>query len=250
MTRATPTTFAVVVPAHNEASSIAACVRSIAWSAAHPAIGRRAVELTVVLDTCDDTTGERAEAAIAEAQGRLGGSFSGRVTESNHTNVGRTRALGVATALKALDGVDPNTIWVACTDADSMVPHHWLAHQAALYARGFEAVAGTVAVRSWEFQPSTVRRLHQDHYHRGGGATFGHRHVHGTNLGLSGWAYEQAGGFAPLATGEDHELWRALRAARMRCVSTPGAAVTTSARPEGRAPAGFAGFLRDLRRRR
>lgn len=250
MTSATPETFVVVVPAHNEASSIAACVRSIAWSATHPAIGRRTVGLTVVLDACDDTTGDRAEAAIAEARKLFGGTFSGRVTEGSHTNVGQTRALGVASALRSLDGVDPSTIWVACTDADSLVPRHWLAHQAWLCDRGYGAVAGTVDVRSWESQSSMVRRLHQDHYHRGGGAAFGHRHVHGTNLGFSGWAYERAGGFAPLATGEDHELWRALRAARVRCVSTPAAPVTTSARPEGRAPAGFAAFLRDLRRRR
>lgn len=244
-----PDTFVVVVPAHNEASSIAACVRSIAWSSTHPALCLRPVELTLVLDDCEDTTGDRAETAIAEAQADLCGSFSGRVIEARHTNVGRTRALGVSDALGRLEGVDLNTVWIACTDADSVVPHHWLAHQAALGAQGYGAVAGTVDVRSWELQPSSVRQLHTDHYHRGGGATFGHRHVHGTNLGFSGRAYREAGGFAPLATGEDHELWRALRAARIHCVSTPGAAVRTSARPEGRAPEGFAAFLRKLHRR-
>jgi hypothetical protein len=200
----------------------------------------------VVLDDCHDTTGDRAEAAVARARARLPGSFSGRVLEVAHANVGRARAHGMDVVLGELVGIDREDIWLASTDADTVVPVDWLVHQLQARSRGYEAIAGTIRVRSWENQPVAAGRLHARHYHNGGGSRFGHRHVHGANLGFSAHAYRRAGGFVPAATGEDHALWRNLRAAGVPSVSTPLAAVTTSGRREGRAPQGFASFLRSL----
>jgi cellulose synthase/poly-beta-1,6-N-acetylglucosamine synthase-like glycosyltransferase len=238
---------AVIVPAHDEADRIEACIQSIALAATHPKVAARAVEVTVVLDGCHDATGERAETAIMQAQAIHGAGFSGRVSEVAYASVGRARAHGMHVALGALAGVDTDGIWLATTDADSVVPADWLVHQLHMRSRGYDAIAGTVRVIAWDGQPAALARLHAEHYQRGGGLNFGHPHVHGANLSFSASAYLKAGGFSPAVTGEDHALWYELRAAGVTSLSSPLAAVTTSARREGRAPDGFAGFLKALK---
>jgi hypothetical protein len=73
--------------------------------------------------------------------------------------------------------------------------------------------------------------------------------VHGANLGVRADAYLEAGGFAGLATGEDHALWNALRQRGRRMVSKRAVKVTTSSRIRARARHGFAGFLAEHGRR-
>ena len=60
--------------------------------------------------------------------------------------------------------------------------------------------------------------------------------------------YVAAGGFRPVTTGEEHELWTRLRARGDATVSSTAAPVLTSGRRIGRAPAGFAGYLNALER--
>ena len=57
-----------------------------------------------------------------------------------------------------------------------------------------------------------------------------------------------AGGFAPVAVGEDHELWTRARALGATLVGCSDMVVRTSARTRGRAPGGFAALLADLTR--
>ena len=142
--------------------------------------------------------------------------------------------------LAALPG-DRGRIWLATTDADSEVPPDWLVAQLQLARDGAEAVAGTIQVADWDGYPiGSGERFLQLYEPSGSGD--GHDHVHGANLGVRADAYLAAGGFAPLITGEDHAMWRALRA-RPR-VASRGLAVTTSARRRARAPDGFSSFLR------
>lgn len=58
-------------------------------------------------------------------------------------------------------------------------------------------------------------------------------------------AYLAAGGWQPLACGEDHDLWARLSQIG-NCVSSTAISVRTSARLEGRAPDGFAADLAAL----
>jgi hypothetical protein len=135
--------------------------------------------------------------------------------------------------------------WLATTDADSAVPARWLVDQLALAARGVEAVAGTIHVADWHDAPAGVDERFGAFYTPPGSGD-DHSHVHGANLGVRADAYEAVGGFAPLRSGEDHALWRALHAAGRPCLATRAIPVVTSARRHGRAPGGFAKFLRDL----
>jgi len=235
----------VIIPAHEEEHLITGCMRSIALAGSHPALAGIPVTLVVVLDRCSDRTGDRAEAA-----GRLDRTRRGVlrtiVVDARYASVGRSRALGTDIAIEHFAGADPARLWLATTDADSAVPFDWLAHHLALRRRGFHAAAGTVRVSSWHGQPPHAPTLHEARYRLGGASGYGHHHVHGANLAFTARAYQAAGGFAPVPTAEDHLLWRGIRTTGLAAISTPFAPVSTSARREGRAPDGFAGFLRSL----
>ena len=132
--------------------------------------------------------------------------------------------------------------WLATTDADSKVPREWLREQVALANRGVDAVAGTIRVVDWDGYSADRARAFERFY-APRGRSDEHQHEHATNLGVRADAYESAGGFSHLETGEDHALWSALRRAGRKMVSTRRFPVVTSARLEGRAPSGFADFL-------
>jgi hypothetical protein len=241
---------AVVVPARDEEDGIGGCIGAIAEAAAHPALAGVPVHLMLVLDDCRDATAVRAQEALRlAARSAAAGSLLVNAVSVSLANVGRARALGVALAVagmaEAHKGVGADAVWLATTDADSVVPRHWLAHQLELRMAGADGYAGTVIVDSWAEHPDRTRRRFERRYH-GDGSGFGHPHVHGTNLGLSLAAYLAVGGFAPLETGEDRALWDALGAAGRRLVSTPLAPVVTSGRRWGRSPGGFAALLRQL----
>jgi len=237
--RAVTRMMAVVVPAHNEQDLIGACVSGIRRAAAHPALSGVGVHLVLVLDDCCDATGERAAAALAAP----GSVLTATIVSVSVRNVGRARARGADQVRVIAGAIDAEEVWLATTDADSVVPVDWLAHHLELRQRGVEGCAGTVVVDSWREHEGSTQGAFDAVYRPGGRLSFGHPHVHGTNLGVSMAAYLHAGGFSPLATGEDHALWRALVAAGRRLVATPEAPVTTSGRRHGRSPAGFAGTL-------
>ncbi|MDQ6617180.1 MAG: glycosyltransferase [Actinomycetota bacterium] len=233
---------AVVVPAHDEQDLIGACVAGIRQAAAHPALANVVVHLVVVLDDCRDASGWRAVAALS-APDRTGTTMAATVISVSARNVGRARALGAAQAFLTLGAIDAEAVWLATTDADSVVPGDWLAHHLELRRGGADACAGTIVVDSWQEHTPSTKRAFDAHYRPDGRMSFGHPHVHGTNLGVSMAAYLEAGGFSPLATGEDHALWRALLKAGRPVVATPAAPVRTSGRRRGRSPAGFADTL-------
>lgn len=226
---------AVVIPAHNEAAHFPRCLAAIdtAFARLLPAVRRHAV---VVLDACSDDS-----AAIA-ARWR---DPTRAVHAVAHRQVGAARAAGVQLALAAFMDLAPAQIWLATTDADSVVPADWLSEQLALASTGIEVVAGTIKVDDWHGYPpafgAQFARWYAAH-----GTPDHHAHVHGANLGVRADAYLAAGGFAARETGEDHALWNAL-STRHR-IATRRIPVTTSARRRGRAPAGFSRFLADCLR--
>jgi len=236
----------VVVPAHDEEEGIGACIAGIRTAVGNPALVDVPVHLVVVLDDCADATGTRAREALAGPSGSPGGSMTAAVVAISARNVGAARAFGAAHLFATLGAVDPETVWLATTDADSVVPADWLAHHLELRHGGADGCAGMVVVDSWQEHPPATQAVYEQHYWPRGRGDFQHQHVHGTNLGVSMAAYLDVGGFSDVATGEDHAIWAALIAAERRLVATPLAAVTTSGRRKGRSPAGFAGFLTQL----
>jgi glycosyltransferase involved in cell wall biosynthesis len=218
---------AVVVPAHNEAGGLAACVDSVRRATAKvaAATARVTVEMIVVADACTDDTA--AEAARAGAT----------VITVDEANVGRARATGMSHALRH------GATWLATTDADSLVPSGWLAWHIAHAAAGTHVLVGEVRVADWSPHPPLVRDRYERHY------AANRPHVHGANLGCDPRTYTAVGGFDALAVGEDHDLVARARRAGHRVVHDGRSPVVTSARRAHRAPNGFGAFLESLRQR-
>lgn len=219
----------VVIPAHDEEALLPACLTSVLGALDRLVSGRGDVDarLTVVLDSCTDTS-----AALCR-------SYAVDVIEVGHANVGRARASGTdhAATRAATESVRPEAVWIACTDADSIVPADWLVDQIEVAEAGADVVLGRVEPDATADEGVVARwhALHDD----------GRVGVHGAHLGFRLSAYEAVGGWAPLPEREDLDLVQRLLAsgARYGAATRP---VLTSSRLVGRTDGGFAGFLAGL----
>jgi glycosyltransferase involved in cell wall biosynthesis len=221
---------AVVVPAHDEETLLPACLRALQGAAGTVSIP---VHLLVVADACTDQT-----VAAARASGA-------RVTAIQAHSVGAARAAGMAEALRLTADARPSAVWLATTDADTVVPPHWLRRQLRYASQGWDVVLGTIRVadRDWDGHPPHVPAAFQARYEFGDGP---HPHVHGANLGIRASAYRAAGGFRSLRTAEDHALLAAATQAGCAVLQAGDITVRTSARRLARAPGGFSHLLRIL----
>jgi hypothetical protein len=139
--------------------------------------------------------------------------------------------------------LDPGAVWLATTDADTLVPPGWLGQHLRHAAAGWDAVVGTVAVTDWSEHPPGLPPLFHQQYRTSWGT---HPHVHGANLGFSASAYLAAGGFQLRRTAEDCALVEALSVTGHRILRTTEISVQTSARHHARAPRGFGHLLSTL----
>lgn len=215
--------IAVIVPAHDEADVIGRCLDAVSDASRHPGLAGEEVVTVVALDACSDATAAvcaRHDAAIV---------------------VLNARCVGSARACAAHHALAMGARWIASTDADTTVPPEWLWRQLTC---GAEAFCGVVEVGDWLDYPGALREA----FERSEGIEDGHRHIHGANLGLSALAYQAAGGFPPLCTGEDVALMRAVQDAGLPIAWHARPVVTTSARRVARAPSGFSTFLQALER--
>ena len=246
MRRRAPVTTAVIVPARDEASRIAACLRALAASRTE------GTAVALVANNCDDETVPIARAA-AEAEGleleilqcRLGA----------EAGVGTARRLGFAHALKAWPGVSE----ILNTDADCIVEHDWVARNrfhltryAAVCGRVEPMAAELTVMRDFEVAPAEMEgrydALVTEFYRlfRPGpcGLEGDHGGAAGASLAVRADACRAVGGFADLAAGEDRDLVRRLKSAGFGVLHAGDARVFASCRLEGRAEGGMAGALR------
>lgn len=232
----TPPIEAIVVgvPAHNEERTVDACLTSLLAASALVDVPVRVV---VAADACSDHTREIAQRAA------WGESLRIDVITTDHRSAGAARAAGVDAGLRSV-GAPSARVWVATTDADTVVDPSWLAVHLRWAHAGIDAVAGLVHV-AWQVGDDDLAGRYASSI-EGGGTAQGHGHVHGANLGLRAEWWYRVGGCGTAASGEDRELWDRLRRAGARILGVDDLRVTTSARRVGRAPAGFAGYLRAL----
>lgn len=219
----------IVVPAHNESSTLPDCLMAIGAAAARADIP---VSVVVVLDSCDDGS--------SALMSRYGPDV--HFLEVNAHNVGAARAAGFSFARgRGLTG--PST-WYATTDADSRVDANWLVRQLAAQA---DMVLGVVRIANWRRVPiNAVRRYLRAYHAKIQPGRVAHDHIHGANMGFAAHAYWRVGGFDALPSGEDVDLVRRFEIAGYRIRRDTRLSVVTSARQIGRAPAGFAAHLRGI----
>ena len=216
----------VVVPVHDEQDTLVECLHAVDIAAAQVAVP---VSIVVVLDACTDGSIDIA---------RRFPSARVRITTVDARCVGAARAAGMA---EVLDRYGEQGTWLATTDADSVVPPHWLVMQLRHLASGATVVAGTVAVEDWQDPSGTLAERARREY-----LAQPHRHIHGANLSFAAQTYCAAGGFQPVRYDEDVQLVEAFNANGEPIAWAVDLAVTTSARRRGRAPKGFAGYVSAL----
>ena len=221
----------VIVPAHNEQDLLPGCLAAVRRAAR--VLRGTPVHVVVVADACRDRTMQAA---------RRGGAA---VVTISAGSVGAARAAGAREVLRRAAHLDPADIWLATTDADTLVPPCWLRQQARYASQGWDAVVGTIRVLDWSGYPPGTRALFRRRYTSGTGPG-PHSHVHGANLGFRASAYLKAGGFPAVPTAEDRALVAALTAEGSRVLRTRALPVATSARREARAPDGFGHYLAGL----
>lgn len=220
----------VLIPARNEEALLPRCLDSV-LKAIDSVSPYATTDIIVAADKCTDRS-----FAIAEASLRC----AGTVVPVNAGAAGAARAQAARVALNRLRRT-LSRCWIANTDADCVVPPHWLIDQLRLAYLGIEAIAGTVAVDSFdEHGPEVESRFRASYTIHPDGT---HPHVHGANFGIRADAYVEIGGWSPLETAEDHDLWNRLARDSRQMLSASHIEVVTSGRRVGRAPRGFAGAL-------
>lgn len=220
----------VLIPACNEEELLPRCLASVLRAREELPAGVT-MDVVVAVDRSSDRTTSIAKRLL---KGR------GRVVQLDAGCVGVARAVAAEAALAGYAG-DLRHCWMANTDADCVVPETWLLDQLALAEAEVEAVTGIVDVDHFEEHDAGVERRFRESYLIHPDGT--HPHVHGANLGVRADAYVRAGGWNPLRTAEDHDLWNRLGALGCRRVAMGRMRVVTSGRRVGRAPSGFADAL-------
>ena len=218
----------VGVPARDEEATIAACLQALVASAALVDVP---VEIVVAADGCTDGTATVADSVVP-----------GCVIRTDHRGAGSARAAAIDEAL--LRRSRRERVWVTTTDADTVVHDSWLTTHLAWAGTGVDGIAGLVDVAWGPGQEELAIRYRRSI--TADGLSVGHHHVHGANLGLSAERWRSVGGCGSRTVGEDRDLWERLRAAGALLLGVDDLFVTTSARLDGRTPAGFAGYLSDL----
>ena len=219
----------VTVPAADEQDEIAACLgavqRAVGYVQERTPLRARVV---VALDDCRDRTAEI-----------VAGFPAVQAVTCAARRVGTARRAAAAAALAGAGPLD--RLWLVTTDADCRVPVDWLTAMAAAADSGADLVLGTVRPAG-ELAPGAERAWYDTH-----DLGDGHPHIHGAHLGIRANVYLRLGGWRDLVAHEDVDLVERAVAEGVSIVRSAAAPVATSTRLVGRAPDGFAAYLRLLR---
>jgi len=214
----------IVIPAHNEAETIAQCLASVQTAIAQLPSTTQAF-LIVVLDSCFDNTIDIVKAAGVD------------YLCCNAKCVGQVRDSGVRHAIAH------GATWLACTDADSIVASDWLVRQLEhVNQQKTDMICGVVTVDNWGQLSAQTQKAYLAHYQD----KMGHRHIHGANLSFSKTAYLATGGFQSLTCHEDVDLVNRFKEKRYSITWSNQVRVATSSRLNARAKEGFGDFLKNL----
>ncbi len=214
----------IVIPAHNEAMTIAKCLASVQTAIDQLPSTIKAYPL-VVLDSCTDDTQSIVKAADID------------YLCCDYHCVGQVRNIGIRHAIAN------GATWLACTDADSVVPIDWLVQQTEhISQQPTDMICGVVDIDSWAHLTPQTREDYIAHYQD----RMGHRHIHGANLSFSSESYLAVDGFAHLSCHEDVDLVKRFKDQGFNITWSNRVRVLTSSRLQARATEGFAAFLVNL----
>nr|WP_246481149.1 glycosyltransferase family 2 protein [Amycolatopsis umgeniensis] len=220
-----------MIPARDEATELPACLSALrgALRELSPELERR---VCVVADRCHDLTAELARGSGADV-----------LVNTRDLTIGEIRALGARHLSRGLNHHTSSRTLLLSTDADTVVGRDWAVRHVRRADAGWDAVAGTANL---DTELAAMVRPRYEALLRDARNPAGHGNVYGANLSIRASSYDAVGGFLPIRTAEDHDLWRRLARAGFRLAYADEARVTTSARLNGRAPDGLSARLRAL----
>jgi len=227
----------VVVPAHDEEHTIAACLGALAAQS----VPRDSFETIVVLDACGDATGD----VVSATARQLG--LEVITLRGPGSGVGAARRMGMEAAATRLLALGRPGGLIACTDADSRPAADWLERQLGHLARGARAIAGMIELdprESRALPPGVLRRRDRDaaqrlHRVRDRDPDAGHHHFAGASIGIDAGTYREVGGLEPVTALEDATFAQRLHDYDIPILRARDVRVQTSARPTGRAARGL-----------
>lgn len=227
----------VVIPARDEAATIAACLTALA----HQTVGTGGFETILVADACRDDT----EAVARAAAERLGVALT--VLQGPGAGSGPARRLGMDAAADRLKALGLPDGLVATTDADSTPAEDWLARQLWHVSRGAKVIAGLIELSPDDVVrlPEAVRgRRERDARRRLAQVAeqdpdAEHHHFAGASLGVTADAYRRVGGLDGCEALEDQAFGAKLARHGVPVVRAADVRVRTSARTDGRARRGL-----------
>jgi len=220
--------FGVVLPVQDEEQLLPAALTAIDRAMGHVSGVSVAFGIAIVLDACTD----RSRDMVTDWQRRTSHLGTGAIdiVETDVGNVGKARRVGCEKLLRRWSDTDPRNIWLATTDSDSEVPLDWISSQLAVRGGGGQVWAGAVDVRDWSGRMAGTAERWLAEYDAEA------LPIHGANFGIEAALYVEAGGFAPLATGEDRDLFARTLALEAVVWHDQRVRVITSSRRDARAP--------------
>lgn len=244
----------VTVPANNEESTIADCLKSLAeqFAMANVGIDYERYEVLVLCHNCTDTT-----AAICRQIQKENPFFGLSFIETDRpeiNNVGAVRRVLMRMAAARLCGSG----YIGTTDADTSVDRYWIANLLGYSGSGYGMICGRIDIdlRTVSGNARSTLALKQryfdlrtelEHLVSPDATDPWPRHGHnsGPNLAVRRDVYLEVGGMPPKGFLEDIALYEAVCAAGYKIRHCPYTIVTTSCRLTPRAPSGFGAELRD-----
>jgi glycosyltransferase involved in cell wall biosynthesis len=225
----------VCLPVHNEQDTLPETLAALTLAIHNLVDTGVACRLAVVLDDCSDGSEGLVRQWTSEAT-----DIVALVVNCSAHNVGVARQTGCLALIESCASLDLSQIWLATTDADSEVPPQWLTHQVECMSKKIDFWAGRVEVSDWSDRHPGTTQLWNRAYCKEPDP------IHGANLGINAELFLKVGGFAPLATGEDEALRRAVSRTSSTVFHDRRMPVKTSARVRARAPLGFAHYMDSL----
>lgn len=250
----------VVVPAFNEAASIAATLAALE----NQTDGRGAkldpcrYEVLVLANNCTDDT-----AALARQFARRRPQMRLHVIEATlrhpHAHVGAARRLAMDEACRRLSGLKASPLVIASTDGDTLVSPRWIAAILGEVAAGAEAVGGRIRSSREEvaaLEDGARRYYRQDKTYRLLRAAYEsvldpdpfnawprHFQYFGASLAVTVDAYMKAGGLPAVPVLEDMAFSDRLERIDARIRHSPLVSVMTSLRCVGKVGVGLSSTL-------
>ena len=151
----------IVVPVHNEEQLL-----HVALDALGHAVANVPTKINVALPSFSIPAMTPARPSLTNGPtdgSRSGSPMTSLLISCGESNVGAARRHGCAALQGPWNRMNPRHLWLATTDADSVVPGLWLTAQIAAHDAGADLWAGRVSVADWSAHaPATARLWNQD----------------------------------------------------------------------------------------